>query len=164
MSRTGKTPLYNHVSYEQNQGKICPQSGKSPKFFAVSVIKIYYRADSRLAPSQWETSLQSNAVSHWLGTNLESTLYYTYGLGFDLIPVEQYYLPHWWLRYTFSWLILGLRPANERCHYKVTPSLTGWAQTSSRINPDSDYNRHSRLRRKSFMPTDDFYRPISQMS
>ena len=26
-----------------------------------------YRADSRLAPSQWETLLQSNAVSHWLG-------------------------------------------------------------------------------------------------
>ena len=33
------------------------------------------RADSRLAPSQWERSLQSNAVSDWLGTNLESTLY-----------------------------------------------------------------------------------------
>ena len=32
------------------------------------------KADSRLAPSQWETSLQSNAVSHWLGANLESTL------------------------------------------------------------------------------------------
>ena len=32
------------------------------------------RADSRLAPSQWETSLQSNTVSHWLGANLESTL------------------------------------------------------------------------------------------
>ena len=32
------------------------------------------RADSRLAPSQWETSLQSNAVSHWLGVNLESVL------------------------------------------------------------------------------------------
>ena len=31
-------------------------------------------ADPRLAPSQWETSLQSNAVSHWLGANLESAL------------------------------------------------------------------------------------------
>ena len=29
------------------------------------------RADSRLAPSQWETALQSNTVSHWLGANLE---------------------------------------------------------------------------------------------
>ena len=32
------------------------------------------KADSRLAHSQWETSLQSNAVSHWLGANLESAL------------------------------------------------------------------------------------------
>ena len=32
------------------------------------------RADSRFAPSQWETSLQSNAVSHWLGASLESAL------------------------------------------------------------------------------------------
>ena len=32
-------------------------------------------ADSRLALSQWETSLQSNAVSRWLGANLESALY-----------------------------------------------------------------------------------------
>ena len=28
-----------------------------------------------LHPNQWETSLQSNAVSHWLGVNLESALY-----------------------------------------------------------------------------------------
>ena len=34
-----------------------------------------HRADSRLAPSQRETSLQSNADSHWLGANLESALY-----------------------------------------------------------------------------------------
>ena len=33
-----------------------------------------YRVDSRLTPSQCETSLQSNAVSHWLGANLESAL------------------------------------------------------------------------------------------
>ena len=32
-------------------------------------------ADSMLAPSQWETSLQSNAASHWLGANLESALH-----------------------------------------------------------------------------------------
>ena len=32
------------------------------------------RADPRLAPSQWETSLQSNAVFHWLGAKLESAL------------------------------------------------------------------------------------------
>ena len=32
------------------------------------------RADSRFAPSQWETTLLCNDVSHWLGTNLESAL------------------------------------------------------------------------------------------
>ena len=32
------------------------------------------RADCRFAPSQWETSLQSNAISHWLGVNLQSAL------------------------------------------------------------------------------------------
>ena len=32
------------------------------------------RADSRLAPSRWDTLLQSNTVSHWLGANLESAL------------------------------------------------------------------------------------------
>ena len=28
-----------------------------------------------------------------------------------------------------TWLVLGLRPANERRRYKVTSSLIGWAQT-----------------------------------
>ena len=35
-------------------------------------MQIMSRADSRLVPNQWETSLLSNAVSHWLGANLES--------------------------------------------------------------------------------------------
>ena len=35
-----------------------------------------YRVDSMLAPSQWVTLLQSNAVSHWPSTNVESTLQY----------------------------------------------------------------------------------------
>ena len=37
---------------------------------------IWYRAHYRFAPRQWETSLQSNGVSQWLGTNLESALWY----------------------------------------------------------------------------------------
>ena len=38
------------------------------------VMPIICRADSRLAPSWWETSLQSNAVTHWLCANPESGL------------------------------------------------------------------------------------------
>ena len=34
------------------------------------------RADSRFMPSQWEMALLCNDISHWLGTNLESALYY----------------------------------------------------------------------------------------
>ena len=41
----------------------------------VTVI-IRYSADARFVPSQWETSLQSNTVSHWLGANLASALRY----------------------------------------------------------------------------------------
>ena len=41
---------------------------------ALGAVIACHRADFRLAPSQWETSLQSNAVSHWLGENLESAL------------------------------------------------------------------------------------------
>ena len=37
---------------------------------------VWYRDDSRLTPSQWETLLQSNSFSHWLGTNLESAVWY----------------------------------------------------------------------------------------
>ena len=49
--------------------------GMSCDVLLSSVIRtLDYRADSWLAPSQWETSFQSNAVSHWLGTNLESAL------------------------------------------------------------------------------------------
>ena len=39
-----------------------------------SALTVLTRADSRLAPSQWETVLLCNAVSHWLGANLESAL------------------------------------------------------------------------------------------
>ena len=35
----------------------------------------FYRADSRFAPSQWETALHCNNVSHWLGASLESALF-----------------------------------------------------------------------------------------
>ena len=40
-----------------------------------SILVFTNRADSRFAPSQWETSLQSNTVSHWLGADLESAMY-----------------------------------------------------------------------------------------
>ena len=39
-----------------------------------------YMADSSFAPSQWETALLCNDVSHWLGANLKSAVVYIDGL------------------------------------------------------------------------------------
>ena len=52
-------------------------SGKESKHIE-TIIQAIYRIDSRFAPSQWETVLQSNTVSHWLGANLDSALTYDY--------------------------------------------------------------------------------------
>ena len=54
----------------------CQQTKFKSRIF-ICFRKIYAytcRADPRLAPSLWETPLQSNTVSHWLGANLESAL------------------------------------------------------------------------------------------
>ena len=55
--------------------KICIISQNSCLYEMYTVQKSCdIRAESRLAPSQWETSLQSNAVSHWLRVNLQTSL------------------------------------------------------------------------------------------
>ena len=46
-----------------------------------------YRADSRFAPSQWETALLCNDVSHWLITSLESALPYLWSLHPLMLPI-----------------------------------------------------------------------------
>ena len=53
-----------------------PSSRFDEFYFLLCIIKAY----SRLVLSQWQTSLQSNVVSHWLGSNLESTLIMLQGL------------------------------------------------------------------------------------
>ena len=45
-----------------------------------TVLQGLYRDDSRFAPSQWETVLLCNEVSHWLGTSQELALLYTWGI------------------------------------------------------------------------------------
>ena len=46
------------------------------KYFVLSssITIMIHRADSRFAPSQWETALLCNDVSHWLGASLESVV------------------------------------------------------------------------------------------
>ena len=52
MSRTGKTPVYNHVWYQQNQAKIYPWSGESWKVFAVSDVMNIFQARDILIQSE----------------------------------------------------------------------------------------------------------------
>ena len=72
-----------------------PQSGSLCGDYTLElpVLSWYHRADSRLAPSQWQTSLQSNAVSHCLGANLESVLYHL----IDWLGLMFMYTPVWWV-------------------------------------------------------------------
>ena len=63
---------------------------------------VLYRTDSRFGSSQWETPLQSNGVSHWLGAKLESALLYmcVHGITF-------------WLYY-FADLLITISEASEQ--------------------------------------------------
>ena len=50
-----------------------------------------------LRPSEWETSLQCNTVSHWLDANLESALY--------IMPCESHWLVHYCQLYPAVFLL-----------------------------------------------------------
>ena len=51
-------------------------SAPNSPLWAFKKLLLYHRGDSRFAPSQWETALLCNGVSHWLGASLESVLYW----------------------------------------------------------------------------------------
>ena len=56
--------------------------------------KHIYRANSRFVSSQWETSLQSNTVSHWLGANQESALSHIMVVTLLTVKLNTRYGPH----------------------------------------------------------------------
>ena len=57
---------------------------------------LWGRADSRLVLSQWERLSQSNAASHWLGTNLESALW---GLNWSGSLMADYIFLEWVIKF-----------------------------------------------------------------
>ena len=71
------------------------------------------RVDSSFAPSQWETALLCNDVSHWLGASLESSLWV------NITPFDK------------SGIILWMCLDNERRRWIVTSTLIGWAHTQN---------------------------------
>ena len=52
------------ITLSNTKTKICEQTGMS-----LTLTNVSDRADSRFAPSKWETALLCNDVSHWMGTN-----------------------------------------------------------------------------------------------
>ena len=56
---------------------LCPAIMRRGYFVTTSLIGWVQtqRADTRFAPSHWETALLCNGISHWLGANLESALF-----------------------------------------------------------------------------------------
>ena len=62
------------------------------------------RADSRLACSQWESSLQSNAVSHWLGEKHRISPAWGIYDGFCILLKIQKCRSNLWLSARLLWL------------------------------------------------------------
>ena len=54
------------------------------------------KAHSRLAPNQWETSLQNNVISYWLGANLKSliAIYITIDPTYDNVMFKSQNIGH----------------------------------------------------------------------
>ena len=75
LSEPMKVSLLTHICVTRPQWVNPWQQIYSCENCASQHYEIYIRADSRLAPSQWKTALQSNAISQWLRANLASALY-----------------------------------------------------------------------------------------
>ena len=130
LSENPSRPTFTHAGYECSQwlareevyaqahpidtkdAQNCPTNRAQLTPIILQYTELYrydYRADSRFAPSQWETSLQGNAISHWLDTNLESALDYVHLPWCVWITVSQQYqqLLFYELKTCSSSLMLG---------------------------------------------------------
>ena len=66
---------YSNVNSTEGSGRHCCPEHKHNQYYVIILwLPCNGRADSRFAPSQWETALLCNDVSHWLGASLESAL------------------------------------------------------------------------------------------
>ena len=89
----------------------------------------YIRADFRFAPSQWETSLQSNAVSHWIGSNLESTLIMVPS---DRIAKNKKGI---WVSIFYPARLNGIKPGINTCRYSFLRDETTHSCPLTKANP-----------------------------
>ena len=87
------------------------------------------RADSEFAPSQWETALLCNAVSHWLGANLESACGCKQQL---ILPVGK---PLVCLRWTLAELQKEPQPIMQPCIIHVLTWINTNFKSAENGNP-----------------------------
>ena len=108
---------------------------------------IMSRAHSKLAPSQWETLLQSNTVSHWLVTNLESAQIWLdsvrcngYWTIYDFSVREMYQVFQtcltsvWRLPCNFT---MDYIASSDKCltfHYPISNTLWLWPERNPKAN------------------------------
>ena len=68
---------WNHI-LEKKWPSCSRVNGKSSDYYHTHGTHLFLLGSlSTFVPSQWETSLQSDEVSHWLSANLESALYHS---------------------------------------------------------------------------------------
>ena len=125
---------------------------------------IWYRADSRFEPSQWETSLQSNAISHWLAANLESALWYCIQyksdkgrIQYGAVITQSIFLQNIHERHSHSspvrgafcgfslWLIFCLSSCNNVCNIKRS-QLSRWQWQNESQTLDSQNTTYLALK------------------
>ena len=78
------------------------------------------RADSRFAPSQWETPLLCNDVSNWLGASLESVLKMYIRLLFwtscrNVRSIEHLYIYIWYYEILYMYIVYKYKLIEHLC-------------------------------------------------
>ena len=63
--------------HSSESGKTWQAQNPTDRFNKMASQQIQLRADSRFVPSQWETALLCNDISHWLGASLQWALQLT---------------------------------------------------------------------------------------
>ena len=88
------------------------------------------RDESRFAPSQWETPLQSNAVSHWLRANLEVVLK-SIRWRIEIIPIPFFYFAL--VIYMLLWKIYLISIGSHSYFRCVTAAKLHWRLASTNV-------------------------------
>ena len=103
-----------------------------------------HKADSRFAPSQWETALFCNEVFHWLGASLESALT-TYVLSSFQAMVSVLHTACTEFVFHLSFYSLCICAFAGFCIFTETKLSSCWLTTLWSLSASKDHCVHQRL-------------------